>query len=184
MDSHSEWITDFALEICNLPRIIEFALRLHINSQSLSQSESSNFSQCVIKMVKDQVQYKSQISFNFRRTVYKINPQENFYFTFQHRCNSSSEIWALPLCKRQQVFYQLRNATGCCGGNTSLVSICHKRNFKWWRTKVQLWCRGPMVAWTGKIYLKVVVRAEILPRDFLQTPGNYCLWRIKSKIQV
>ena len=27
----------------------------------------------------------------------------------------------------------------------------------------------------GKINTKVVVRAEILPRDFLQTPGNYYL---------
>ena len=39
---------DFALEICNLSRITKFALKLHINSQPLSQSESSNFSQCVI----------------------------------------------------------------------------------------------------------------------------------------
>ena len=39
---------DFALEICNLPRIIEFALKLRINSQCLNQSESSNFSKCVI----------------------------------------------------------------------------------------------------------------------------------------
>ena len=31
--------------------------------------------------------------------------------------------------------------------------------------------------------IKVVVRAEILPRDFLQTPENYYLWRIKAKIQ-
>ena len=37
----------FALEICNLPRITEFALKLRINSQSLSQLESINFSQCV-----------------------------------------------------------------------------------------------------------------------------------------
>ena len=43
---HSESISDFALEICNLSRITEFALKLRINSQSLSQSESSNFSQC------------------------------------------------------------------------------------------------------------------------------------------
>ena len=27
----------------------------------------------------------------------------------------------------------------------------------------------------AKYGIKVVVRAEILPRDFLQTPGNYCL---------
>ena len=40
----------FALEICNLPRITEFALKLRINSQYLSQSESSNFSQCVINL--------------------------------------------------------------------------------------------------------------------------------------
>ena len=39
----------FALEICNLPGITEFTLKLRINSQYLSQSESSNFSQCVIK---------------------------------------------------------------------------------------------------------------------------------------
>ena len=45
---HSERHTDFALEICNLPRITDFALKLRINSQSLSQSESSNFSHCVI----------------------------------------------------------------------------------------------------------------------------------------
>ena len=38
----------FAHEICNVPRITEFALKLHINPQSLSHSESSNFSQCVI----------------------------------------------------------------------------------------------------------------------------------------
>ena len=31
--------------------------------------------------------------------------------------------------------------------------------------------------------LKVVVRAEILLRDFLQTSGNYCWRRIKTKIQ-
>ena len=41
----------FALEICHLPRITEFAFKLRINSQSLSQSESSNFSQCVIMVV-------------------------------------------------------------------------------------------------------------------------------------
>ena len=41
-------MTDFGLQICNLPRITEFALKFRINSQSLSQSESSNFSQCVI----------------------------------------------------------------------------------------------------------------------------------------
>ena len=32
-----------------MPRITEFALKLRINSQCLSQSESSNFSQCVIR---------------------------------------------------------------------------------------------------------------------------------------
>ena len=31
--------------------------------------------------------------------------------------------------------------------------------------------------------LKVVVRAEILPRDFLQTPGNYYLSLTITKIQ-
>ena len=31
--------------------------------------------------------------------------------------------------------------------------------------------------------LKVVVRAEILPRDFLQTPGNYYLSLTVAKIQ-
>ena len=39
----------FSFEICNLPRITEFALKLHINSQSLRQLESNNFPQCVIK---------------------------------------------------------------------------------------------------------------------------------------
>ena len=38
----------FAFEICYLPRITQFALKLRTNSPSLSQSESSNFSQCVI----------------------------------------------------------------------------------------------------------------------------------------
>ena len=33
------------------------------------------------------------------------------------------------------------------------------------------------------IYIKVVVRAEMLPRDFHQTPGNYYLWLIVGKIQ-
>ena len=32
-------------------------------------------------------------------------------------------------------------------------------------------------------YLKVVVRAEILPRDFLQTLGNYYLWLTEANIQ-
>ena len=36
--------------ICNLPRLTEFALKLRINSVCLSQSESSNFSQCVITL--------------------------------------------------------------------------------------------------------------------------------------
>ena len=35
-------------EICNLPRITELPLKLRINSQSLSQSESNNLSRCVI----------------------------------------------------------------------------------------------------------------------------------------
>ena len=47
---HSEWIADFSFEICNLPRITEFALKLRINSQCLNQSELSNFSQYVINI--------------------------------------------------------------------------------------------------------------------------------------
>ena len=34
-------------EICSFPWITEPALKLHINSQSLSRSESCNFSTCV-----------------------------------------------------------------------------------------------------------------------------------------
>ena len=35
--------------------------------------------------------------------------------------------------------------------------------------------KGGWVTQIIKIILKVVVCAEILPRDFLQTPGNYYL---------
>ena len=35
----------------------------------------------------------------------------------------------------------------------------------------------------GRDVLKVVVYAEIIPRDFLQTPGNNYLWLTIAKIQ-